>query len=142
MSNPIWRINPLKIEILSWDPYLIQFHDVIGEGMIHFLREEAVPSLARAEPSVSLYNPKADFVRPRQLPQNYRPTFSTTRLHTKDFGKILEDLDRKIGLITKLRVVNGPNEVASEAIEISSHAPGGHYYLHNDAVRPPKTYPY
>ena len=103
--------------------------------MIHFLREEAVPSLARAEPGSIKYD--GNGFPPATHDRSTRPTFSTTRLHDADLGSKLKLFDKSIGLMTGLQVENtfDPYKFASEPIQISAHAFGGHFYLHNDAVR-------
>jgi hypothetical protein len=47
-SDRAWLISPLKMEAYSWEPYLVQIHDVIGKKVIDFLTETAIPNMQRA----------------------------------------------------------------------------------------------
>jgi hypothetical protein len=124
-----WLINPLKVEVYSWEPFLVQFYDVIGNKTIDFLKESAIPIIHRATTLRSQNDNDTAF----NYESMYRTSSSTSMY---EFRSDLQPLDRMIGRITQLAVSNvGDPAFASEQWQVSSYAFGGEFGPHNDAVR-------
>jgi hypothetical protein len=111
-SNPYWRINPLKKELLNRSPPLIQIYDVISESWIQYLTKTALPTLQRA--------PLA-----RATPR------TATYAWLGDDDIPAAPFSRRLELITDLYVVG---DAASEYLQIAAYAFGGHVSTHVDSV--------
>jgi hypothetical protein len=135
-SDLAWLINPLKIEALSWDPYVIQIYDVIGDKMADTLKSPTHLNMERT----STFRYGADGSATSSEFSSHRTSSSTTLDEDKiseETREILQSLDSKIGRMTQLVVSNAgetPPSFASEPIQISSYAFGGQVKPHLDSV--------
>jgi len=121
------------MEVHSWDPYIVQIYDVIGENLTDFLLLTAIPNMERAQTSAS--NGKDGSAQ--SYVTMYRTSTSTHLFEDHEVnGPILQHFDRRVGQITGLTVENthDPYSMASEEWQISSYAFGGEVVPHFDAV--------
>jgi len=125
--NPAWRIDPLKVEVLSWDPLLFRFYDVISKVDAEKLQEVAEPNVVHSIVAIGgdgkEWSAKVDTAR---------SSFST-RLHNSACPECVK-ISRKIERITGLVV----NERSAEPLKILSYTIGGAFLVHHDSV--PKYY--
>ena len=113
--HPYFKINPLKMELLHREPYLVQIYDFLGEQWTDVLRRAGGPMLERAPP--------------RNHAKATPRTATYAWLPDEDFAEI--------NLIKKMEAFSGLNvatEKASERLQIASYTFGGHVGTHVDSL--------
>ena len=122
------------MELLNKHINLVVFHDVIGDKMINYIKQSSIGRMDQAG-TLAANNPEL-----KTLLSDYR----TGSVHFLWEDETLNNLDKKIGRMTGLNVMNGPDSLlgagASERLQVASSAFGGHYQPHLDSVSSPKHY--
>ena len=128
-SHPFFLIQPLKVEMHSMNPPILQIYNVLSEAEMSQIRDEAVTDLSpsRILGSVKQLNSKTSLFR----------TSTNTWILDQEPGNPFEFLSKRIELITGLRVI-GDRDSASESLQIANYGPGGFYTAHYDAVHEPE----
>ncbi|XP_044314405.1 prolyl 4-hydroxylase subunit alpha-2-like [Drosophila rhopaloa] len=108
-TTPFTLIAPLKMEELSFDPYMVVYHDVIYESEINWL-------LNTSEFSLSLVDNAA-------MSEFRASKDSTIRLPQ---GIVVETLGQRVTDMTGLSMEN------SDEFSLINYGLGGHYVLHTD----------
>ncbi len=132
-SDLAWLINPQKIEVHNWEPYLIEIHDAIGGRMLSFLRKNSVPNMERAV-NVNYADNRSIF---GYNVNSFRTAYTTAVVERNEVETMItQALDRKIGRMIGLEVSNvgDPSLSASETLQVSAYAFGGKVAPHLDAV--------
>lgn len=122
--NPYFFINPLKVEIISESPIVVQFYEVIGEKYREFLSEATSSSMTRTETATQFEEESkyGDFIT------SISSLLQKTESEEQD--ELLNNLDRKVSLLTGLVVGK-----KSRAMQVSVYgALGGYYDFHHDTV--------
>lgn len=110
-------LAPLKIEILSLDPYMVFYHDVISDNDIFLLKMEAQKNLTRA----STYNAKTKVKQ--------EDTSRTTKASWMDDNlKIVQKMNTLVEDMTNFDLDT------SELYQVLNYGIGGLYALHVDYV--------
>ena len=122
MSNNAWAIRPVKVEILSINPLIVQYYDVIGDQMIERLKQEAEPSLA---PSSVVDH---DRVGASKLSDSRTSTNTWVNDYTR---QPFTSIPKRISTLTGMNVTGTE---AAEELQVASYAFGGHYGIHADFV--------
>ncbi|KAH8029538.1 hypothetical protein HPB51_001263 [Rhipicephalus microplus] len=118
VPHPYFRIGPVKMEVMSQDPYIVQFYDVIWPKEIHAIRNIGDPVLARATV--------------RETTQN---TVSHGRISqvgwvSPDSDPLLVRVNQRVSMLTGLSTDYERGD--SEILQYNSYGPGGHYEPHHD----------
>lgn len=122
-KDPYFYINPMKIELLSADPYLIQIYDVVGDRLITHVQKIAITKLQRSQ-VVNYNDPNADDV-------SLVRTSSQTWIPQWHPGMGLENLTK---LIEKMTGLTTKTHGASEDFQVACYGTSHHYDEHLDAV--------
>ncbi|KAH8308008.1 hypothetical protein KR059_004267, partial [Drosophila kikkawai] len=117
-ASPFLRLAPIKMEILSLDPYIVLFHDVVSPRKMQRIREETKPYLI---PSTT-YNPHLNAYRVI----NSRTSKSVwlewdMNNDTKELTIMLEDA-------TSLNINS------SEMFQVMNYGVGGLFNIHADSL--------
>ena len=123
--NPMWKINPLKAELLSSRPLIVvQYYDIIGDYAIKKIRTTAGTRLTRSKVFEDVN---------KQVVNPVRTSVNTFLFDTEDplFAKVA----KTVGYITGLEVREA---YSAEALQVASYSSGGHYLVHQDPVSPAK----
>ncbi|XP_004521307.1 prolyl 4-hydroxylase subunit alpha-1-like [Ceratitis capitata] len=110
------KLAPLKMEIISLDPYLVIFHDVMSDGEIRSLQEMAKPILRRA----TVYNEER---KRSEVVSRRTSKFAWFYDHTNE---ITERINKRIEDMT------GFDLDGSEMLQVMNYGLGGHYDTHFD----------
>ncbi|CAG7826179.1 unnamed protein product [Allacma fusca] len=127
-NHPTWTIRPLKMELLSLEPDIIQVYDILNDSLIEATLAQTRPNMVSSK-VVDRYDPKLSQIsttrtsRQSWLSDWYDPQFSY-------FSKTVE---RITGLVAT-------TQTSSEKLQVLSYSFGGHYYPHVDALRNNLTY--
>ncbi|XP_049513479.1 prolyl 4-hydroxylase subunit alpha-2 isoform X10 [Dermacentor silvarum] len=118
VPHPYFRIGPVKMEVMSLDPYIVQFYDVIWPKEIRAIRSIGDPILARATV--------------RETTQN---TVSHGRISqvawvNPETDPLLKKVNERVAMLTGLSTDYDRGD--SEIIQYNSYGPGGHYEPHHD----------
>jgi len=111
-----FKINPLKVEILSRRPLLFQFYDLINKGDAKELIDRAEPRL-----EISMVRPESGILK-RSPGRTSFSTFICNNLTTA-----ARRLTSRIHHITKLN----PRDIK---YQLASYTYGGTYNVHHDSV--------
>lgn len=114
-TSAFLRLAPLKMELLSLDPYMALYHDVLTNNEITRMRTWATPYLQRAK----IYDNKIH----TETTVKERTSQATA---VPEFGEINARLNRRITDMTGLDVS------ASEPLQILNYGIGGHNTVHYD----------
>ncbi len=123
--NPYFFISPLKVEVISESPIVVQFYEVIGEKYRDFLSEVTSSGMTRTETATQFEEESkyGDFIT------SISSLLQKTESEEQD--RLLGKLDRKVSLLTGLVVGK-----ESRAMQVSIYgALGGYYDFHHDTVR-------
>ncbi|XP_075524911.1 prolyl 4-hydroxylase subunit alpha-2-like isoform X2 [Dermacentor variabilis] len=118
VPHPYYRIGPVKMEIMSLDPYIVQFYDVISPKEIQAIRRIGDPMLARATVVESI----EETVDPGRISQ--------VAWLEPDTDPLLERVNQRVAMLTGLSTDYDRGD--SEVIQYGSYGPGGHYEAHTD----------
>ena len=119
-SDPALYIYPIKSELLSKMPYIVQMYDVISESSIQDLRERS-HSVMRRSKLTKDGNPGG------------RLDFST---RTSVDGWIYTPVPKLTKFIEVVTGLSVEPFLSSEAYVVAQYAFGGHFICHLDSVRP------
>ena len=102
--------------------FIIQYHDLIGEKLMQYVKSTAESSI---EPSEIIEGSEA------VVATKVRTSFSTG---------LEDETDERLGrlaLVAELATGLGASRKASsKELQVASYAPGSHYSVHLDAVKP------
>ncbi|CAG7727778.1 unnamed protein product [Allacma fusca] len=115
--HPFWVLNPMKVEVLAKDPFVVIYHDVLTSGQIRRMKEFTTPVLQRSE-VITTYGAG-------QSPDGSR--ISSTAVPE------VEDVafwNQKAELYTGLKAMALDD---AEALQITSYPNGGFFTVHSDA---------
>ena len=133
-NNPYFYLAPLRQEIVSEDPLVQLYHDILTEGEIHFLTTKILDQLAAA--SVQDTN-KYDGAGTKI--SNER-TQSNGWLWDDLEDDILYKLSKKTGKLVDLETTRPEKELSdmieSEPLQLGLYGSGGHYLPHYDTFDP------
>ncbi|XP_054925095.1 prolyl 4-hydroxylase subunit alpha-2-like isoform X2 [Dermacentor andersoni] len=118
VPHPYFRIGPVKMEVMSVDPYIVQFYDVIWPKEIRAIRSIGDPMLARA----TVVDVSEDVVDPGRISQ--------LAWLDPDTDPGLKKVNQRVAMLTGLST--DYERVDSELIQYNSYGPGGHYLPHHD----------
>ncbi|XP_042909593.1 prolyl 4-hydroxylase subunit alpha-1 [Parasteatoda tepidariorum] len=115
-KNGYFLLGPIKVEVLSFDPRIVVFHEVITEREINLTKAIATPLLARAVVQ--------DTITGQIEVTNDRISKSCT----------LEDYEHKViaRINRRIQDVTGISIRTAEPIHIINYGIGGHYDPHFD----------
>ncbi|ODM96542.1 Prolyl 4-hydroxylase subunit alpha-2 [Orchesella cincta] len=126
-ADPYWTINPLKVELLNFDPPLWQFHDFISDDTMAYIKKAAVPMFARGG---IIHESKL-----RTEYTNYR-TSMLAWLYDHNYyynpDPVLFKLNKRMELLTGLEIIKPKSSHALQVVDYGSL--GGHYEFHHDAI--------
>ncbi|XP_030371061.1 prolyl 4-hydroxylase subunit alpha-2-like [Scaptodrosophila lebanonensis] len=113
-TTPFLRLAPLKMEVLSLDPYMTLYHDVISLREATEIKELATPIL-----------------RPTTVDRNGSNVVSKVRTakgvwFADDYKEVIQRINERIADMTGFNLTN------SEKIQVISYGVGGHYGVHGD----------
>ncbi|XP_052777472.1 prolyl 4-hydroxylase subunit alpha-1-like [Mya arenaria] len=112
-GSPILRVQPIKLEELSLDPYVAIFHDIGSEHEISAVRECAEPKLQRSMVNSLLQGSVLDRGRTSQ-------------------NMFIFDDSKYIKFARRIEAATGLNYSGFEKFQIANYGVGGHYYCHHD----------
>ncbi|XP_054746893.1 prolyl 4-hydroxylase subunit alpha-2-like [Anastrepha obliqua] len=110
------KLAPLKMEVISLDPYMVVFHDIMSDVEITTLQDMARPHLQRA----TVYNharKRSEAVAGRT--SKFAWFYDHMNAVTKRVNKRIEDM-------------TGLDLVGSEMLQVMNYGLGGHYSTHYD----------
>uniref|UniRef100_A0A1A9VVH5 Fe2OG dioxygenase domain-containing protein n=1 Tax=Glossina austeni TaxID=7395 RepID=A0A1A9VVH5_GLOAU len=122
-TSAFLRLAPLKMELLSLDPYMALYHEVLTDNEITRMRTWATPHLQRAK----IYDHR---IRTETTVKE-RTSQATA---VPEFGEINKRINRRITDMTGLDVS------ASEPLQILNYGLGGHNVVHYDSFNVPMTH--
>ncbi|CAL8109418.1 unnamed protein product [Orchesella dallaii] len=126
-ADPYWAINPLKVELINFDPPVWIFHDFISDDTIAYIKKRSHPSLARSG-VVSLSKSHTEYT-------DGRTSMLTWLYDNNEYGvpdPVLRKLNRRMESLTGLEIIKEHSSHALQVVEYGSL--GGHYEYHNDAL--------
>lgn len=113
-THPYWKINPLKIEVLSESPRIIQMYNIFSDSWIAYLQNKSYSELVRA-------------------PQPPEATPRTAAYAWFDDSAIPElPISKVVSFITGLNV---EGKRAAEELQVAAYAFGAHVAPHHDSVK-------
>ncbi|XP_049513471.1 prolyl 4-hydroxylase subunit alpha-2 isoform X2 [Dermacentor silvarum] len=118
VPHPYFRIGPVKMEVMSLDPYIVQFYDVIWPEEIRAIRKLGDPMLSRAT------------VRETTEAMVSHGRISQVAWLSPDTDPLLERVNERVAMLTGLSTDYEAGD--SEIIQYNSYGPGGHYEPHHD----------
>lgn len=127
-NDPYFILAPLKLEIISEDPLLHVYHDIITNGEINFMTTKIVDQLHSSE----VYGEKTG----SQLSNERTQSIGWLWDHDDD---ILYNLAKKTGKMAQLEIAKSDGDnfqdtfVESEPWQMGVYVPGGHFLPHFDA---------
>ncbi|XP_037884685.1 LOW QUALITY PROTEIN: prolyl 4-hydroxylase subunit alpha-2-like [Glossina fuscipes] len=121
-TSAFLRLAPLKMELLSLDPYMVLYHDVLTNNEITRIQRWATPHLQRA----MVY----DYRIHMETTVKGRTSQATT---VPEFGELNERITQRVTDMT------GLDMSASEPFQILNYGIGGHNVIHNDCFNVPMT---
>ncbi|TDG43158.1 hypothetical protein AWZ03_010423 [Drosophila navojoa] len=115
-NSAFLRLAPLKMELISLDPYMVLYHDVIAPSEISELQSLAVPGLKRA----TVFNQKS-------------MSNQVVRTRTSKVTWLLDTLNQlTIRLNRRITDMTGFDMYGSEMLQVMNYGLGGHYDKHFD----------
>ena len=112
----------MKVELLSLNPLIVQYHQVLGNKMIDKIKRQASPQLARSTVIDEQHKGSRKVTMQRTSLSAWIPD-----IHMQTFKPVPRMIQTLTGLDT---MTMG----AAEDLQIASYAFGGHYEVHMDAV--------
>ncbi|XP_049513365.1 prolyl 4-hydroxylase subunit alpha-2-like [Dermacentor silvarum] len=120
VPHPYFRIGPVKMEVMSLDPYIVQFYDVIWPEEIRAIRNLGEPMLSRATVREAV----------EQMVSHGR--ISQVAWLRPDTDPLLERVNERVAMLTGLSTDYEGGD--SEILQYNSYGPGGHYEPHHDYI--------
>ena len=117
-TDPFLKLAPLKMEILSLDPYVVVYHQVLLESQINYFIEKSSPKLQRAY--VRHYNTTNEIVE-----------YRTSQLAW--FNQSQSNVFSQI--IQKSKEMTGFNPSSYEDMQVMNYGLGGRYASHYDSFK-------
>lgn len=123
--DPYFYINPVKTEVLSEEPLVVQVYEFVNNEALYLIRTTANKTMIRSG-VISQFKAATDF-------QPYRTSMNGWIYDTEDQipDPVLMTLNRRIEKLLDLEVVK---EGASNCQVALYGALGGHYDFHGDSV--------
>jgi len=124
------------MEVLSWNPYLIQIHEAFGPKFLNHIKQSAVQDMERtpsanSEDSHLIYSYGSNATR---------TSFSSVLFEqNEEDALVLHPFERKIEAMTQLAVSNAglrnlsASVSVAEQLQVSAYVFGGQYTPHLDA---------
>ncbi|KAG8185444.1 hypothetical protein JTE90_022375 [Oedothorax gibbosus] len=113
-------IQPVKVEILSLDPWIVMYHDILSDEDANFFRDLAQPMLKRAK----VQNPRSGLLEPA----SFRVSKCTW---------LSDDIHPRISYASRmLQEITGLSVTTAEDLHIINYGIGGHYEPHYDFKMP------
>ncbi|KAH8417495.1 hypothetical protein KR222_001153 [Zaprionus bogoriensis] len=115
-NSPFLRLAPLKMELLSLDPYMVLYHDVLSSTEISQMQSMAVSELKRA----TVFNHKegrSRVVKTRTSKVAWFPDI---------YNELTERVNKRIEDMTRFDLFG------SEMLQVMNYGLGGHYDKHYD----------
>ncbi|ODN03007.1 Prolyl 4-hydroxylase subunit alpha-2 [Orchesella cincta] len=122
-SHPIYTIGPLKFEVHSESPPIIQIYDIISDAEISQLQHEVQEEMRQSRTA------SAEGDDDLGITSRYR-TSANAWIEDADISKFTY-LNERIARITGL---NTTGYFSSEIVQIAAYNPGNHYTPHSDAI--------
>ncbi|XP_054712442.1 prolyl 4-hydroxylase subunit alpha-1-like isoform X2 [Uloborus diversus] len=118
-KHPFFLLQPLRVEVRSLEPLVVQFHNLLTEGQTDLLRQIAEPKLAR---SMVQADKGSEVVSVSRTSQN-------AWVGPKDhplMARVYKLVESVTGLSTDV------DEGHAEIVQIANYGMGGHYTPHFD----------
>ncbi|XP_067617139.1 prolyl 4-hydroxylase subunit alpha-1-like isoform X2 [Eurosta solidaginis] len=115
-TTPYLKLAPLKMEIISLDPYIVVYHDVMSDEEITTLQNMSRPILRRA----TVYNEE---MQKSKVVPGRTSKFAWFYDH---HNNITKSINKRIIDMT------GFNLTGSEMLQVMNYGLGGHYATHYD----------
>jgi hypothetical protein len=119
-SNPAWTINPLKKELLSQSPQILQVYEVIGNKMIS--------KLFNLANSLGIFG---DALVVDGVTREARQTLARTSVGGILPDHTVQDFNRQLELLLGM---NTTAPIAAEEVHIGQYCYGRHYAIHPDGL--------
>ncbi|CAL8137930.1 unnamed protein product [Orchesella dallaii] len=120
-THPTYTIGPLKFEVHSENPQIIQVYDIISDAEINLLQREV-----------------KDELRQSRTTSNEVDVGTTSRYRTSANAWIEDTADSKFTFlnerISRITGFNTTGYYSSEILQIAAYSPGNHYTPHSDAI--------
>lgn len=129
-NDPYLYLSPAKIEVLSEQPELYMFHDVVTKNELEYMQTTVTSKLSRSGLYVEGGAENSKFTSERTQSNAWLFEAKNTKLHA---------LSRRLEHLTGLHISDPPGGYemeASEAYQIGVYSPGGLYLPHYDALEP------
>lgn len=121
-AHPYWKINPLKVELLSENPLVYQVYDFIGNKLIQKMQNETLSGLTRSE----VIDVKTDH---GSMVDSSRTSSNTWIDEGYDKGHYLQNLVKNMEFLTGLSIT--PED---DSFQVGNYGSSHHYDSHLDAV--------
>jgi prolyl 4-hydroxylase len=128
-DSPWLLLQPVKVEQLNQNPYIVMFHHLLTDRESDEVREMAAPLLQRAK--VQTDSNKSDEISGTRTSQT--AWFST------ESREIVDRINKRVAAVTGLST--DMNDSHSELMQVANYGMGGHYTPHYDYLivdRPPE----
>ncbi|KAL5285640.1 hypothetical protein ACFFRR_007370 [Megaselia abdita] len=122
-NNPFLTLAPFKLELLSSDPLIVMYHNVLYDSEITHLLNKSIPHIKRS----TIGSATADQGSRSQV----RTSHSTFTTYEGDLA--LKNLIQRVEDMTR-QTIKG-----SELIQVANYGMGGHYEPHYDCFGPNTT---
>uniref|UniRef100_T1GCC6 procollagen-proline 4-dioxygenase n=2 Tax=Eukaryota TaxID=2759 RepID=T1GCC6_MEGSC len=115
-DNPFLKLAPFKLEVISLEPNIVIYHDVLYNSEIDFFKTKALPFITRSKTGAT----SVTYGRTSDL-----RTSHGTFVHYKGVPQ-LENLIKRVEDMTRLSIEGIPQ------VQVSNYGMGGHYGPHYD----------
>ncbi|ODM96536.1 Prolyl 4-hydroxylase subunit alpha-2 [Orchesella cincta] len=128
-KHPYFYINPLNVELLNDDPYLIQVYNVIGNNLVEEVRNVTIRNLARSQ-VINYDDPDVnDVSKTRTSSQTWLDAYSLR--NPEKLRSVMQLIEKITGLYT---IKPG----SSEELQVACYGTSHHYDEHLDAIQDPR----
>jgi hypothetical protein len=118
-QHPYLLIGPVKAELISFHPIIVRYHHLLTPNTVYKLKNSFTDSMERSRMGAAEVG----------IVNEYRTSVNTW---IKDWNlPAYEHMAPLLSAVTGLLVT----EPSSHELQIASYAVGGHYQVHQDAVR-------
>ncbi|OWF53001.1 Prolyl 4-hydroxylase subunit alpha-1 [Mizuhopecten yessoensis] len=119
-NHPLLVIQPAKMEILSWSPYIVIYHDILSDSEASTLQNLTIDHLERAQGIPS---------KPTSDDEGMVMDSRISRYHyVEDDEPIVVRMNKRIEAITTLKSVTP----SAEILQVGNYGMGGQYEPHFD----------
>lgn len=122
-NNPFLMLAPFRLEILSFEPSIVMYHNVLYDSEITHIKHRSIPTFQRS--TIGASTPENGT---RSMVRTSQSTFTT---YSDD--AVLENLILRVVDMTR-QTIEG-----SEQIQVANYGMGGHYEPHYDCFGPLET---